>query len=60
MPVLVGVVDQADVPPGESVVEEEVLGRRHHPVPVDSRDWLRLLRHPLNDTSSVVARTKAS
>ncbi len=55
MPVLVRIIDKADVPPGESVVENAVLGRRHHPTPVHRRDWLRLLGHPSNDTSRVVA-----
>jgi hypothetical protein len=54
MPVLVGVADQTDVSPRDSVVEELLLGRCHHPAPVNGHDWLRLLRHPSNDTGSVV------
>ena len=55
MPVLVRIVDQLDIPPGESVVEEAILGRRHHPAPVHGCDRLRLLRDPSNDKRRVVA-----
>jgi hypothetical protein len=55
MPVLVGVVDQADVPPDEGFVEPLVLEGRHHPAPIDGSDRLNLLGHPSHDTSGVVA-----
>ena len=55
MPVLVGVVDQANVPPDEGFIEHAVLSWGHHPAPVNGSDGLRLLGHSVHDVGGVVA-----
>src|SRR4051812_44070158 len=54
VPVLVGLVNQADVPHGEGIIEHAVLGWGHHPAPIDGSDRLNLLGHPSHDTGGVV------
>ncbi len=54
MPVMVGVVDQSDVPTGEGIIEDAVLGRRHHPAPVHGFDWFHVLVHSSDDNRRVI------
>src|SRR5262245_51062547 len=54
VPVLVWIVDQADIPHGEGFIEHAVLGWGHHPTPEHGSDGLRLLGHPSHDLGGVV------